>query len=708
MKISVAWLNRYLSPPTVTADEAEQVLMHVGFPIESREPLPGGDTRLDVEITSNRGDCLSHVGLAREIAAKTGRTLVLPKADLPAPRPGLGKAADLVKLENTRPDLCPLFTIRVIRGVKVGGSPAWLRDALEAVGQRSISNVVDASNYVNFELGNPSHAFDMARLGGAKVVVRTARPGEKLTTLDGKARELSEDDLVVADGDRAQGIAGVMGGGDSEVSAGTTDVVLEVATWAPVAVRKSSRRHGLRTDASYRYERIVDARSLDYASRRVAAIILETAGGSLCEGVVQAGRDLPPGFAIPLRPSRVAALLGVPVLVDEIARILQGLDIRVEPVGRGGEQLSCTPPHWRPDLTREVDLIEEVARVRGLDQIPVTTRVQVEIRPPQNSERAHREVASLLAGMGFFETVTFSFVKPAQATDFLLPGQASIGVDDDRRGAEPTLRPSMLPSLLACRRKNQDGAVSTPGGVRLFEFGATFAQVPPAASAGPQARGEVVQPRRLALLMDIPGSGVAGKRTFDELQTGLRTLRGSLEAVVRAMAGAGARIEVRSAPPLVAAVRADSAGDLLVNGSVIGCLGIITDKLQAEYGLECPVAAAEVNLQLLLDLYPPKAKVSVLPAFPAVERDVTIIVPEAVRWDAVEKLVSDAALDKFESLGFVGAYRGKQLGAGKKSLTMRLWFRDAERTLRREEVDPQVESLIGHAKERLGAEVRTA
>ncbi|GMV26211.1 MAG: phenylalanine--tRNA ligase beta subunit [Phycisphaerae bacterium] len=708
MKISVAWLNKYLSPPTITADEAEQVLMHVGFPIESREPLPGGDTRLDVEITSNRGDCLSHVGLAREIAAKTGRTLVLPKADLPAPRPGLGKAADLVKLENTRPDLCPLFTIRVIRGVKVGGSPAWLRDALEAVGQRSISNVVDASNYVNFELGNPSHAFDMARLGGAKVVVRTARPGEKLTTLDGKARELSEDDLVVADGDRAQGIAGVMGGGDSEVSAGTTDVVLEVATWAPVAVRKSSRRHGLRTDASYRYERIVDARSLDYASRRVAAIILETAGGSLCEGVVQAGRDLPPGFAIPLRPSRVAALLGVPVLVDEIARILQGLDIRVEPVGRGGEQLSCTPPHWRPDLTREVDLIEEVARVRGLDQIPVTTRVQVEIRPPQNSERAHREVASLLAGMGFFETVTFSFVKPAQATDFLLPGQASIGVDDDRRGAEPTLRPSMLPSLLACRRKNQDGAVSTPGGVRLFEFGATFAQVPPAASAGPQARGEVVQPRRLALLMDIPGSGVAGKRTFDELQTGLRTLRGSLEAVVRAMAGAGARIEVRSAPPLVAAVRADSAGDLLVNGSVIGCLGIITDKLQAEYGLECPVAAAEVNLQLLLDLYPPKAKVSVLPAFPAVERDVTIIVPEAVRWDAVEKLVSDAALDKFESLGFVGAYRGKQLGAGKKSLTMRLWFRDAERTLRREEVDPQVESLIGHAKERLGAEVRTA
>lgn len=710
MNISIAWLNTYLSPPNLTADEAEEVLMHVGFPIESRETLPSGDIRLDVEITSNRGDCLSHVGLAREVAARTGRKLLLPAADLPAPAAGIGRAADLVRLENTRPDLCPLFTIRVIRGVKVGGSPSWLREALESVGQRSISNVVDASNYVNFELGNPSHAFDMNKLAGARIIIRTAAAKEKLRTLDGKPRVLEDDDLVVADGQNAQGLAGVMGGGDSEVSPQTTDVVLEVATWAPVAVRKSARRHGLRTDASYRYERTVDARSLDFASRRVAAIILQTAGGQLCEGVVSAGKTPSDNSPIRLRPSRVSALLGTPIPVDEIVRVLHGLDIAVLPIGRAGEELACTAPHWRPDLTREVDLIEEVARVRGLAQIPVTSKIAVAIRPPQNPERAQRELAQLLAGMGFYETVTNSFVRPQDATPFILPGQAPIAVDDDRRGAEPTLRPSILPSLLACRRKNQDGAVTVPGGIRLFEIAATFAQTATTAHPGslsPPPRGDVIQPRRLAILMDVQGAGVGGKRTHDELQAAVRQMRGVIESVVRTMAGAAAHIEVRQAPPLVSAVRTDAWADVLVNGAGLGAFGLLSEKLQSEYGLESPVVVSEMNLQALLGLYPPKANASTLPEFPAVERDVTLIVAEDLRWESVEKLVKDARLDRFERLAFVGSYRGKQLGAGKKSLTLRLWFRDPARTLRREEVDPQINSLVGVAKASLQAEVRT-
>lgn len=715
MNISIAWLNKYLSPANLTADEAEQVLMHVGFPIETRETLPGGDVRLDVEITSNRGDCLSHVGLAREVAARTGRTLVLPKADLPAPAAGIGRAHDLVTLDNTRPDLCPLFTIRILRGVKIGPSPAWLREALEAVGQRSISNVVDATNYVNFELGNPSHAFDMGKLGGGKIIIRMALAGEKLTTLDGKSRDLSTDDLVVADGARAQGLAGVMGGHDAEVTPATTDLVLEVATWAPVAVRRSARRHGLRTDASYRYERIVDARSLDFASRRLASIILEIAGGQLCEGVVTAGNAVPTTHPIPLRPSRVSSLLGVQVPTEEIARIMQGLSIEVGPIGRAGESLSCTPPHWRPDLTREVDLIEEVARIRGLDQIPVTPKVAVAIRPPQNTERAQRELTQLLAGMGFFETVTFSFVRPSQAEEFLPAGHATIGVDDDRRGAEPTLRPSLIPSLLSCRRKNQDGAVHVPGGVRLFEIASTFAQRPaatanPAAqnkSFTPPARGEVVQGRALTLLMDIPGSA-AGRRSFDELQSGLRTLRGVVESAVRAMAGAAATISINPAAPAFSAGDGQAWGEVLVNGQPVGCLGLISQAALAQYGLETPVAVAELKLESLLNYFPPKAKVSTLPEFPAVERDLTLIVDEETRWESVETLVASANLAKFERLAYVGAYRGKQLGAGRKSLTLRLWFRDPAKTLRREEVDPQIESLIGLAKSGLKAEVRTA
>ncbi|MCC6428688.1 MAG: phenylalanine--tRNA ligase subunit beta [Phycisphaerales bacterium] len=708
MNISIAWINKYLSPANLTADEAEQALMHSGFPIESRETLPGGDIRMDVEITSNRGDCLSHLGLAREIAAKTGRTLIMPSVELPPTTPAAtsGRAADAVTLENTRPDLCPLFTIRVIRGVKVGPSPAWLREALEAVGQRSISNIVDATNFVNFELGNPSHAFDLARLGGSKVIVRTAQPKEKLTTLDGKARVLEADDLVVADGSRAQGLAGVMGGGDSEVGNSTTDVVLEVATWAPATVRKTSRRHGIRTDASHRYERIVDARSLDFASRRLAAIILETAGGQLCEGVVTAGKPLPQDLKIRFRPARCNALLGTQIPVDEIARILLRLEIGMEPIGRASEEIACTPPHWRPDLTREVDLIEEIARIHGLDKIPLMSKIPVAIRPPQDLERAQRELSSLLAGMGFFETVTFSFIKPTQATPFLLPGQISIGVDDDRRGAEPTLRPSTIPSLLACRRKNQDGAVTAPGGIRLFELGPTFAQAP----GGPTA--EVIQPRRLSLLMDVPGessgAGSTGKRSFEEVQAAVRMMRGIIESAIRAMAGAGARIEFRQAGTLVAAIREDAAANVLVNGVALGAVGLLSEAVQKEYGLEVPVVITETNLQLLLGLFPPKAQVSTLPEFPAVERDLTLTVPESLPWKDVESLLASASLDRFERLAYVGAYRGKQLGPGKKSITMRLWFRDAAKTLRREEVDPQIDSLIGLAKTKLGAEVRTA
>ncbi len=242
MHTSVRWLNRLLAPATLTPEEAESVLMDVGFPIETREALPDGDTHLDVEITSNRGDCLSHVGLAREVAARTGRSLVLPAATLPA---GAGSVNDHLKVDNRAPEVCPLFTARVIRGVKIGPSPAWLVGALEAVGQRSINNVVDATNYVNFEYGQPSHAFDLNKLDGRSLVIRFAREGEKLTTLDGKARVLKADELVVADATRAQSLAGVIGGQDAEVTPATTDIVLEAAAFDPATVSRAMRRHGL-------------------------------------------------------------------------------------------------------------------------------------------------------------------------------------------------------------------------------------------------------------------------------------------------------------------------------------------------------------------------------------------------------------------------------------------------------------------------------
>lgn len=692
MKAAVSWLNRYLRPAGLTAQEVEAVLTDVGFPIDAREELPGGDARLEVEVTSNRGDCLSHVGLAREIAAKTGRALAFPEIDTPATA---GRATEFLTLQNTVPDVCPRFTVHIIRGVKVGPSPEWLARALESVGQRPINNIVDITNYLNFEFGQPCHAFDLAKLAGNSLVVRYAREGEALMTLDGKKRTLKADEVVVADAQRAQSLAGVIGGGDSEVSDSTRDVVLEAATWDPVAVRRAARRHGVRTDASHRFERGVDPRTIDLPARRAATMIAQLGGGALAEGMLDQGRPPLPPREITLRTQRCRDLLGLAIDDATIAELLGRLEIRPRPAGPG--VLACVIPAWRPDLEREVDLIEEVARIRGLDAIPVHPRVAVQVRGPQESERAVREIGAILAGLGFYETVTFGFVTPKQAEPFMPAGLSALAVDDDRRKHEGTLRPSIIPSLLACRKKNQDGGVEAAGGIRLYETGAVFAQ-----DAGPQT----VERRVLALAMDVPGVGKGKPGTVEERQTGLRVLRGAIESVARGMSGPEAALTIRAGGEHLPALDPAAAAEVLLAGRRIGWLGLVGAGTQRQFDLAVPVVGAELELQALVAAFPPRSLAHPLPAFPAIERDVSLVVDEAVRWDDVRELVESSRPDRLVGVEFVGTYRGKQIGPGKKSVTLRLRFRDPNRTLRHEEVDPQVDSFVARAGERLGAAVR--
>lgn len=710
MNAGLHWLNRYLNPAGLTADQAEEALVGAGFEIESREPLAGGDVRLDVALTSNRGDCLCHTGLAREIASKSGRRLVMPTWTDPAPAGG--PIASHFTLDNQVPSDCPHFTARVIRGVKVGPSPAWLVQALESVGQRSINNVVDVTNFLNFELGHPSHVFDLKKLAGAKLIVRWARDGEDLTTLDGKKRKLKPDELVVADAERAQSLAGVIGGHDSEVDASTTDIVLEVATWLPTTVRRAARRHGVRTDASHRFERGVTPLLLDHASRRAAALIVELTGGKLCEGVLAKGAPLPEQYRVQFRPQRVRDLLGIHIATDEMARIFQTLEIGVEPVGRGGETMLCTIPAFRGDLTREIDLVEEVARTKGLDAIPIAERLSVVVKPPQTSERAKREVASLLIGQGFFETVTFSFVTPAHAKAFLPASLTALGVDDEQRAAEPTLRPSIIPSLLACRRSNQHAQVHAPGGIRFFETASVFAEhaqgsAGAATSTGsPSARSQLsFEQRRLALLADCPGEG--RKRSIADRQTGVRIVRGAIESTVRLLAGAKAVLDVVPCGPDVPAFDPHAHAAIMLNGARIGSIGVIAEAVQKEFDLDGPVVAAEVDLAPLVALYPPKAKLTPLPEFPGIERDLSPVVPDSVTWAAVSGLIEKARLDRLESWSFVGTFRdAKRLGPGKKALTLRLRFRDPARTLRADEIEPQVAGLVEQLRREVGAEMR--
>lgn len=706
MLISARWLNRYLSQGTLPVDRVTSALIDAGFPIESVTPLENGDTRLDVELTSNRGDCLSHVGLAREVAAKLGISLSDPLKTIAQPVADATDIRTVLAVENTVPEGCPRFTARVIRGVKVGPSPAWLKDALEAVGQRSINNVVDVTNHINFELGHPCHAFDLAKLDGQKLVIRLAHKGEKLTTLDGKARTLAGDELVVADATRAQGLAGIMGGGDSEVSPTTTDVVLEVATWDPVVVRRAARRHQIRTDASHRYERYVDARCVDGAAQRAAALIAEVSGGRVCTGSIAEGAALKPLTTITLRPERCREMLGVDIAVDAIVRVLTALDIAV---AQDGTSLRCTVPPFRPDLSREIDLIEEVGRLHGLDKIPTHEKMSIRAKPPQASEVARRELSSLLVGMGFFEAVTFSFTSPKEAALFLPPGLATVAVDDDRRKEDPTLRPSALTGLLACRRGNQHAQSAAAGEVRLFEISAVFAQKDAAQANSPTPAS--VENINLAMLLDVAVKGKSA--SVAELQAGVRTLRGAIESVVRAMAGTGPgapELRIEAATPHAPAFDPRAYAKVSLAGVPLGYLGLIAPAAQALYDLATPQVAAELSVAALTRHFPPVAAVAVLPAFPGIERDVSLIIDERVTWEKVSAQIALAKAarphDRLDAWHFVATYRGQQIGKGQKSMTVRLAFRDATRTLRHEEVDGPMGAIVADLQKSVGATLR--
>ncbi len=675
--------------------------MAQGLPAETRTPMQtceGPDIAIDLEITSNRGDCLCHFGAAREVAASPlGAYALVPPAFDPAPRTA-EHTESILGLENSVPDQCPLFVARVVRGVKVKESPAWLRARLEGAGQRPINNIVDVTNYIALELGNPCHVFDLKKLAGPKIVVRFAHENEKLLTLDGKQRVLKSDELVVADADRAQGLAGVMGGGESEVTESTTDVVLEVATWNPVSVRRAARRHGLRTTASYRYERTVDPRTLEFAADRAMALLCELGGGRACAGELCAGAPSAPRTTVRFRPARCNALLGYTLPIETMVRHLRVLDIEAGPLGRGGEELLCTIPPQRPDLTREVDLIEEVARIQGLDTVPIHEKVCVRISPPQKERLARREVSSILTGLGFFETVTFSFTTPKDAQAFIPAGLEVIQLDDERRGEEPALRPSVLTGLLATRRKNQHAGVTRPGGVRLFEVAAAYSQRRQEGKAP-----ETVESINIGMLLDVPGKGKA-----EDIQEAVRVMRGTVDALVRATHGPGAMVTLEPAPPHCPALDAGACGALSVSGERVGYVGMVARPVQASYDLATPVVVCELTLAALTRAYPPKSQAAVPPEFPGTDRDLSLIVDDSVRWSTVESLVRKHQPPTMDGVEFVGTFRDEnRFGKGKKSVTLRLFFRDPSRTLRREEVDAPVRSLLDTLRGDLAFEIRS-
>lgn len=672
MKISLNWLADFL-PPSTPAEAAAEALTHAGLPVEAIEPQES-DTVIDVEVTSNRGDCLSHVGIARELSALLDREVREPAfkaSEVAVP------AASLASVVIETPHLCPHYTARVIRNVKIGPSSDWMRQRLQAIGVRPINNVVDVTNYVLFELGQPLHAFDFDKLHGRRIVVRLARAGETLTSLDGHERKLAPDMLVIADADRPVALAGVMGGLDTEVSGATRNILLESARFDPLSVRKTARALAMRSDSSYRFERGIDPLLPERASLRAAQLILETAGGELLAGVVEAGETGYQPRRLPLRLSNLKRVLGIDLPPAQVVDALRRL--RLAPVLHG-DRVEVTVPSDRLDLNIEIDLVEEVARLVGYDKVPVREEIAIRVTAPEPSAAVIDDLRSTLVGAGYFEAVTFSFVSDLLASDFVPPDADPANplprVAPAVRKADASLRPSLLPGLLEAVRRNETNGSE---GAKLFEIGSTFWN---------DRAGNVQERRRL---------GFSGSED-------VREVRGVVEAILTRLDAARSLAIIPDNHP---GFGKGAGGRIEWGGATIGYLGKIDQAVAEKLSLRVRPAAAQIDLEPLLAGAQLVPQLRPLPKFPAVRRDLSFVLPEPVRFAALESAVRSASPQWMEDLEYVTTYRGKPLEKGTKSVTITLVFRSPSETLTSEAVEASVATVVEAVKTEVGATLRT-
>jgi phenylalanyl-tRNA synthetase beta chain len=662
--------------------------------------MPVADTQLEFDVLANRPDLFSHLGLAREISALTGVTLREP-AELGAPlalAPAVtgANAAASGGLSVRIDDLegCPRYAAIVVRGVKVGPSPEWLVRRLEAIGSRSISNVVDATNYVLHGFGQPVHAFDLAKLAGSSIIVRRAKAGEKITTLDGTERSLTAEMTVIADAERAQAVAGVMGGHDSEVTEATTDVVLEIAVFDPKRTRMTRKALGLSTDASYRYERGVDGAATLVMAERLARLVVLIAGGKVDGAPMLVGGAAAPRAAVSLTHARVERVMGAPVPVDEIPRWLTAIGFDVEATGAGA--WNVTPPSWRHDVSRDVDLIEEIARLRGFDALPDTLRPGRPGTVPDHPLHVSGErVRTALVAAGLYEVKPLPFVKGDDATH--------VRVQNPLADDEPHLRRAVLESLA---RRAEYNLSRMQGDVRLFEVGSVFAPMPDRAPIETVTAALLVMgARRPAHFTD------AKPPAFDAWDA-----KALGEALARA-ASPGSAISLVAAAP-----ESDALWTIEIGGVSRGAITRVT--------LDAPVwASPAFGVELTLGempstfvapphqhahgtqpapVRPPHVKYVPLPTQPAAEIDLALLAPDAVQAGAIAAVVREAAGDILESLSVFDEFRGNGVPEGHRSLAWRLTFRHPERTLREKEIEGRRAAIVKALETQLGVRPRTA
>lgn len=683
------------------AEDADGLLIlptsaQVGQPLAQHLGRASGDVVYDLEITPNRPDLNSVVGIAREIAALTGNPLKIPAISLN--QNGAAQVDETVAVRVENPDLCPRYIARVVRNVKIGPSPAWLKSALEKVGVRSINNVVDVTNFVMLEIGQPLHAFDFRLLASAPgtavptIVVRAAAEGEKFTTLDGKERTLTSQMLLIADETKGIALAGVMGGRNTEIQESTSDVLLESACFQPQNIRATSKRLELRTDSSYRFERGCDIEGTEWASRRAAQLIAELAGGVVLEGAV----DVYPAPAKPkeitLRADRTERLLGVAIPGGQQAKYLQQLGLEKVAAGDLPEGAAAFRiPSHRLDLKREVDLVEEIARLYGVDQIPSTPpRCAVGSNAFDSVYDQLDQVRRLLTGLGLCEAQGQTLISDIPAKLFA-PVDAITPLANPLSADMNVLRPSLAPGLLETLRHNLHRKTND---LALFEVGRVFRQ----------ADGAVREERRLAIALTGLRESPFWSGNERDAKMDIFGLKGIVEELAAHLGLRGLAFERR---PETGESFIESAV-ITAGKQVVGELGQIHPLLGKTYDLRDPVLLAELNLDVILARRPEAKSFKQLPAFPSVRRDVAMIVPEGLTNETILATVKQAKLAHLESVELFDVFRGKNLPEGQKSLAYAFIYRNAEKTLTDAEVNTSHDRIVGELKSKLNAVIRDA
>ena len=646
-------------------------------PGDDIKPVIGLDDHVvEFEITPNRPDCLSVIGLAREAAATFGQPLSLHE---PVVKGGAeGSLAELLDVETPASDLCPRYTARMVRNVKIAPSPKWMRERLRAMGVRPINNIVDITNYVMLEYGQPMHAFDYRYVKGGRIIVRRAEEGEHLTTLDGKEHILNGNHLVIADETRAVGLAGIMGGENSEIVDDTVDVVFESACFDGTCIRKGALALGMRTEASAKFEKGLDPMNTLPAVNRACELVELLGAGQVVDGTIDILNYVPQPRVLKLEPEKINSLLGTDIAEREMVSILQKLDFQVD-----GDQV--TVPSWRGDVERMADLAEEVARFHGYNNIPTTLmRGQTTLGGYSDEENLERQLGSLCRSLGFDEIITYSFISPT------CYDKICWDADDPRRQSFKILNPlgedtsimrtTVLPSMLEILTRNYNYRNQN---VRLYEVGRIYL---PGGDDG------------LAVENKVLSMGAYG----DDMD--FYALKGAVEAILKDLRAEDVHFEVPSVTN--PSYHPGRVADVYAGDQRIGVLGQIHPLVAQNYGVDAPFYCAELDFGQLLCSRGPAPEYVPLPKFPAVTRDIAVVCDEAVTVGALENTIRKGAKGLLKDCKLFDIYRGKGVEEGKKSVAFNLVLRADDRSLTSEEADADVKHILETLEKELGAVLR--